>query len=106
MRSPPPCVVFVARTHAIVGGAILVSIGLLHVLTRRLPQIEFGATAYILTGGLAALYLGAATLVWFGLRPGPLLSRFCALLYLPRPSFGSPVWKTMNRDDFKAHFRR
>ena len=106
MRSPPACVVFVARTHALVGGTIVISVALLHLFTRRLPQIEFGPTTYGVTGGLAALYLGAAALVWLGLRPGRLLSQVCALLYLPRPSFGSLVWETMNRADFKAHFRR
>ena len=106
MRPPPPCVVFIARTHAIVGGTILVSVALLHLLTRRLPQIEFGPTSYGVTGGLAALYLGTAALVWFGVPPGRLLSRICALLYLPRFNFGSLVWETMNREEFKTHFRR
>lgn len=106
MRSPPTCVVFVARTHWIVGLAILCSTALLHVLTRRLPGIEFGMSTFAITGGIAALYLTAGTLVWFGAPPGRLLSYVCALLYLPRPSFGSLMWETMNRPDFKAHFTR
>ena len=106
MKAPPACVSFVARTHWIVGGAIVGATALLHPLTTRLPGFEFGPTTYWATGGIAAFYLLAGTLVWFGLPLGPLLSRVCALIYLPRPSFGSLVWETMDRPDFKAHFRR
>jgi hypothetical protein len=104
MRRPPQCVAFVARTHWTVGLIIVGSIGLLHLLTRNLPAIEFGPRTYAMTGGLAALYLLTGTLVWFGAPFGRLFSRVCALLYLPRPQFGSLLWETMNSPEFKAHF--
>ena len=106
MRRPPPCVAFVARVHATVGVIILVATALAHLLTRNLPRIEFGPRTFILAGSVAALYLLAAALVWFGTPLGPLLSRVCALLYLPRPQFGSLVWSTMDSPEFRAHFRR
>jgi hypothetical protein len=106
MRRPPRSVAFVARTHWTVGAAIAVSVGLLHGATRRLPQLEFGPRTYLIAGGLAALYLLAGTLVWCGLPLGRFLSHVCALLYLPRPQFGSLVWETMNTEEFRAHFAR
>jgi hypothetical protein len=106
MTPPPKSVAFVARTHWVVGAVIAASIVVLHLLTRDLRAIEFGRRAYTLTAGLAFLYLLAGTLVWFGAPFGPLLSRVCALLYLPRPSFGGLVWETMNSPEFRAHFRR
>ncbi|MEO5959473.1 MAG: hypothetical protein ABIZ49_03220, partial [Opitutaceae bacterium] len=59
-----------------------------------------------ITGGLAALYLFAGTLVWFGAPLGRFFSRVCALLYLSRPRLGSFLWEVMDSDEFKAHFRR
>jgi hypothetical protein len=106
MLRPPPGIVLVARTHWTVGAAILVSMALLYWVTRRLPRIEFGARTYLITGGLATLYLTAGTLVWLGAPLGRLLSRVCALLYLPRPRFGSYLWETMDTSEFKAHFMR
>ena len=106
MRRPPQCVAFVARTHWIVGLAIVGSVAVLHLVTRKLPSIEFGAKTYLITGGLAALYLLAGTLVWFGAPFGKLLSRVCTLLYLPRPQFGGVLWETMNSPEFKEHFTR
>jgi hypothetical protein len=106
MHPPPQAVAFVARTHWAVGLVIVVSVGLLHLLTRKLPGIEFGPRTYAITGSLAALYLLTGTLVWFGAPFGRLLSRICALLYLPRPQFGSLLWETMNSPEFKAHFAR
>ena len=106
MRSPPSCVAFVARTHGVVGLVILGSIGLLHLIVRRLPVFEFGPQTYLIAGSLAGLYLVAGALVWFGVPPGRFLSRVCALLYLARQPFGSLVWETMNEPEFKAHFLR
>ena len=106
MLRPPACVVFVVRTHGIVGVVIGASIILLHALTRRLPGIEFGARTYLLAGGLAAFYLLSAALVWLGAPFGRLCGRLCALLYLPRPDFGSRVWQAMDSPEFQAHFKR
>jgi hypothetical protein len=106
MRRPPHCVIVVARTHWLVAGVILIATGALHVFTHKLPQIEFEAKTYMIAGGLAALYLLAGILVWFGAPFGPLLSRICALLYLPRPQFGSHIWDIMNSPEFRAHFHR
>ena len=106
MRQPPACVVFVARTHGLVGLAIIGSVALLHALIRSLPRIEIGSLGYAITGALAALYLLTGALVWFGAPPGRLLSRVCSLLYLPRPQFGSIVWEAMNNPIFQAHFKR
>ena len=106
MHPRPKCVTFVARTHWAVGLAIAASVVVLHFLTRKLPVIEFGPRTYVITGALVALYLLAGTLVWFGAPFGRLLSRVCALLYLPRPQFGSVLWETMNTPEFKAHFER
>jgi hypothetical protein len=106
MRRPPRCVVVVARTHWLVGLAIIVSVALLHAFTRNLPSVEFGRKTYLISGGLAVLYLLAGTLVWFGAPFGKLLSRVCGLLYLPRPQFGGLLWDIMNSAEFKAHFAR
>lgn len=106
MRRPPAEVRFVARTHGFVSLVILASILLLHGVARDLPGVEFGARTYRYAGGLAGLYLLAALLVWFGAPFGPLLSRVCSLLYLPRPRFGFRVWETMDSPEFRAHFRR
>ncbi len=106
MRSPPPSVALVARTHWLVGAAIALSLGLLWWITRGLPHIEFGPRTYTIAGGLAALYVGAGTLVWLGAPPGRLLSRICGLLYLPRPQFGSRLWQLMSAPDYQAHFDR
>ena len=106
MARPPASVVFVARTHWLVGLAIVGSVILLHLLIRSVPRITIGTDGYLITGGLAALYLIAGTLVWYGAPFGRLLSRVCSLLYLPRPQFGSAVWDSMNSAEFQAHFDR
>ena len=103
---PPKPVAFVARTHWFVGIIIVASIGLLHLLTRNLPGIEFRPRTYVITGSLGGLYLLAGTLVWFGAPLGRLLSRICALLYLPRPQFGGQLWDIMNSPEYQAHFTR
>ena len=100
---PPDCVALVARTHWVVGGAVLVSVGLLRWIVEKFP-VEFSARTYAITGGLAALYGLTGALVWFGAPGGRLLSRGCSLLYLARPSFGSPLWEIMDSAEFKAHF--
>ena len=106
MHPPPRPVAFVARTHWVVGVVIVASIGLLHLLTRNLPGIEFAARTYVITGSLGGLYLLAGTLVWFGAPLGRLLSRICTLLYLPRPQFGGQLWDIMNSPEYQAHFTR
>ena len=106
MHPPPKSVAFVARTHWIVGFVIVASIGLLHLLTRNLPGIEFAPRTYVITGSLGGLYLLAGTLVWFGAPLGRLLSRICGLLYLPRPQFGGQLWDIMNSPEYQAHFTR
>lgn len=82
------------------------SIALLHWLTRDLPRIEIGLRGYQVTGGLAALYVLTGALVWFGAPLGQTCSRLCALLYLPRPSFGFRIWDIMNSAEFRAHFQQ
>src|SRR4051812_39380308 len=106
MHRPPPPVVHVARTHWVVGLSVVVAIGALHVFTRKLPMVEFGARTYIITLGIAALYLLTGTLVWFGAPLGRFLSRVCGLLYLSRPRLGSYLWETMNSPEYQAHFTR
>jgi hypothetical protein len=106
MRRPPDSVVLVARTHWTVGAIIAVSTVALHWVTRNLPRVEFGPRTYLIAAGLATFYLLAGTLVWFGAPLGPLLSRVCTLLYLPRPRMGGYLWETMNTPEFKAHFRK
>ena len=106
MRPPPKSVALVARTHWVVGITIVASVILLHVVTRNLPQIEFGPRTFVIGGSLAALYLLGGTLVWFGLPFGRVLSRICGLLYLPRPDFGGRLWETMNSPEYQAHFTR
>lgn len=105
MRRPPDCVAFVAKTHWAVGAVMIGSIAVLHAITRDLPAIEIAARGYQATGGLAVLYLVTGTLVWFGAPLGQTLSRICALLYLPRPSFGFRIWDIMNSAEFRAHFQ-
>ncbi|MBL9189540.1 MAG: hypothetical protein JNK23_18815 [Opitutaceae bacterium] len=106
MPRPPDCVVFVARTHWIVGASIAVTLFPLHLIAQRLPYFEFGLRTYVITAGVALLYGLAGTLVWLGAPSGRWLSRVCSLLYLPRIQFGSRVWRTMDREDFRAHFSR
>jgi hypothetical protein len=106
MRQPPDCVAFVAKTHWAVGAVMLVSIGVLHWITRDLPRIEVATRGYQVTGGLSLLYLVTGTLAWLGWPLGQSLSRVCALLYLPRPSFGFRIWDIMNSAEFRAHFRK
>lgn len=106
MRRPPDCVVLVARTHWVVGAAVLGSVGLLYLATRKLPYIEFGPRTYVIALSLAALYLLGGTLVWLGAPLGRVTSRVCGLLYLSRPRLGSYLWEIMDSEEFKVHFRR
>ena len=106
MRRPPKSVALVARVHWTVGVIIIVSTGLIHWVTHHLPRFEFGPRTFLTAGGLAAAYLLAGTLVWLGAPFGRLLSRVCALLYLPRPQVGSYIWETMDSPEFRAHFER
>ena len=85
------------------GGVILVSIGVVQWIVEKFP-VEFSVRTYAITGGLAALYGLAGTLVWFGAPGGRFLSRVCSLLYLARPSLGSLLWQIMDSAEFKAHF--
>lgn len=106
MRRPPDVVRFVARTHWVVSATIVVAVGVLHFLTQKMPFVAFGPKTYIITGGLAALYFLAGTLVWFGAPFGRLCSRVCGLLYLARPQLGSRLWDMMNTPEFREHFVR
>jgi hypothetical protein len=106
MRRPPDVVVFVARTHWVVSLAIVGAVGVLYLLTRKLPFVAFGPKTYIITGSLTALYFAAGTLVWFGAPFGRLLSRVCGLLYLARPQLGSRLWDAMSSAEFQGHFKK
>ena len=103
-RIPPP-VALVARTHWLVGGAIVFFVGVLHVMLRRWP-VEFGPRTYAITLGLGAFYLVTGTMVWFGAPLARVLSRMCGLLYLARPQLGSHLWHIMDSPEYRAHFTR
>jgi len=103
---PPACVALVARTHGLVGLTAIVSLFLLHLLTRNLRQIEFGPRTYALGLTIGLTYCLTSVLVWFGAPVGRLLSRICSLLYLARPQLGSHLWRIMDSADYQAHFRR
>ena len=105
MRRPPAAAVFVARTHWLVGAAIFLLVGVLHLFTRHWP-VEFGWETYAITLGLGTLYSLAGTLVWLGLPSGRLLSRICGLLYLARPQLGSRLWNVMDSAEYQAHFTK
>ncbi len=100
---PPGCVAYVARTHWVVSGVILVSVGLLRWIVEKFP-FEFGPRTYVISLSLAMLYGLAGTLVWFGWWGGRLLSRVCGLLYLARPALGSHLWQIMDSPEFQSHF--
>ena len=100
---PPECVALVARTHWVVGGVILLSIGLLRWMVAKFP-VEFTVRTYAVTGGLAALYGITGALVWYGVPGGRFLSRICSLIYLARPNLGSHLWDIMDSREFKEHF--
>ena len=102
---PPPSVLLVARTHAAVAAVIFTSTGLLFVLTRRWP-VELEPITFQVSLGLGLLYGLAGYLVWRGLPPGRWLSRLCGLLYLARPGLGSQLWRIMDSEEYRAHFRR
>ena len=102
-RRPPACVALVARTHWVVGGVILISLGLMRWIVEKFP-VEFSMRTYAFTSGITVLYGLAGTLVWFGAPGGRWLSRVCTLLYLARPSLGSRLWDIMDSAEFKAHF--
>jgi hypothetical protein len=103
-RRPPPGVALVARTHGLVGLAALASLLLLHLLTRRLPHVEFGARTYAIALGIGLTYCLTGAMVWFGTPAGRFLSRVCGLLYLARPQLGSHLWRLMDSAEYQAHF--
>lgn len=103
---PPPEVALVARTHGLVGLTALASLLLLHLLTRRLPHVEFGPRTYAIALGIGLGYTITGVMVWFGTPAGRFLSRVCGLLYLARPQLGSRLWRIMDSADYQAHFRR
>jgi hypothetical protein len=104
-RSKPPAgVALVARTHGLVGLTALASLLLLHLLTRRLPHVEFGARTYAIALGIGLGYTITGLMVWFGTPTGRFMSRVCGLLYLARPQFGSHLWRIMDSTEFQAHF--
>ncbi len=105
-RSRPPGVVLVARTHALVGATALVSVLLLHLLTRDLERVEFGPRTYAITVGFGLCYCLAGLLVWFGLPGGRFLSRLCGALYLVRPRLGFHLLQVMDSAEYRAHFTR
>jgi len=100
---PPACVALVARTHWLVGGIVLVSLGLLRWLTEKFP-VEFTARTYFIAGGFAALYCFTGLLVWCGAPTGRFFSRICGLIYLSRPRLGSHLWEIMDSHEFQTHF--
>lgn len=86
------------------GGVIVLAIVFLNALMQKFP-VEASARTYEVTLSLAGLYLLGGTLVWFGAPFGRFLSRVCALIYLARPAFGSPLWKLMDSEEFQSHFK-
>jgi hypothetical protein len=105
MRRPPPSVVLVARTHWLVGAAIVTAIVIVHAITRGLP-IAFSPKSYAITAGLAALFLATGALVWLGIPVGKPLTRVCSLFYLIRPRLCFQLWDLMRAPEFQAHFMR
>lgn len=103
-RRPPAGVSLVARTHGVVGITALLSLYLLHLLTRSLPYVEFGPVTYRLAAAIGLTYCLTSVLVWFGTPAGRFLSRVCGLLYLARPQLGSHLWRIMDSAEYKAHF--
>ena len=100
--SRPPIVVFIARTHALVGVVILASVVILHVVVSRLPRLQVESQTYAVTLGLACLYGLAAAAVWRGWRGAGILSRLCGLIYLVRPGLGDRVWTGMRSPEFRT----
>lgn len=105
-RRPPACVAYVARTHALVGATALVTVLVLHLLTRDLASIEFRPRTYWLTLGFAFAYLLTAALAWLGAPGGRFLGRVCGLLYFVRPALGFQLAEIMDSPEFRAHFTR
>ena len=104
-QRPPDCVAWVARTHWLVGGTILVSVLLVYATVSRLP-VELGPRLFIVSAGIAATYGLTGTLVWFGHPLGRILSYPCSLLYLPRQQLGLHIFRVMGSAEFRAHFTR
>jgi len=101
---PPQCIVEFARYHWLMGGTILATTVLLHFLTRHLPGVEIGGSAYAITISLGLLYLFTGALVWFGVRVGRYFNFICSLIYLTRPRLGLRLWREMDSMEFKSHF--
>lgn len=104
MSRPPAPILLVARAHWLMGATIFAAIGILHLITRGLP-IAFSPKAYLFATTLAALFLLAGTLVWFGRAPGAALSRACSLLYLIRPPLYFALLAASKTPEFRAHFQ-
>jgi hypothetical protein len=104
MLHPPRSVVPFAHYHWLMGVTVLLSTGLLHLLTRHLPGVGIAPRAYAIALGLGLLYLFTGTLVWFGVRVGRYLNFACSLIYLTRPRLGLKLWREMNDPEFKAYF--
>lgn len=103
MPRPPAPILLVARAHGLMGATIFAAIGILHFITRNLP-IAFSPFAYTFGLTLGAAFVLTSTLVWFGLAPGPALSRACSLLYLIRPPLYFALLAASKTPEFKAHF--
>lgn len=106
MRHPPEGVAVVARHHWLMGGAIAFFLLVLLLLVRSAPQIQPTRATYTISLGLALLYLGTGTLVWFGTPLGRVLNFVCSLVYLARPQMGLRLWRISDSAEFKAHFAR
>jgi len=106
MRHPPEGVAVVARHHWLMGGAIAFFLAALHLVVRGVPQIQPTPATYAISLGLALLYLGTGTLVWFGTPLGRAFNFVCSLVYLARPQMGLRLWRISDSTEFKAHFAR
>ncbi len=104
--APPECVRFVARVHALVGGAMLAALVLLGLVTRNLPGIGFGPGTHLAAGLLGAFYGATAWLVWRGRPPGRALSTVASLWYVLRPPLAAQVRAAARDPAFAAHFAR
>lgn len=106
MPRPPESIVFIARTHWLMGAVILFFAAMLYLLLRDSSVLELSRRTYAITVGLGATYLITGVLVWFGTPIGRVLNYVCSLLYLARPPLGLRIWKIMRSEEFKAHFRK
>lgn len=106
MQRAPESILFIARTHVVMGGVILFFTVMLYALLRDSTVLELSRRTYAITITLSVLYVVTGLLVWRGWPMGRPLNYVLALLYLARPPLGLRIWKIMRSDEFKAHFRR